>query len=121
MILKEAESEARRIVLDAEREVKERRQALEELERKRLRFLRAFRTLLERELDVVEVEEGRTPLEELEIELDLGGGQRVEEPEEPEEPGDVEETVAAATAEPDDLWHASNVEEEAEEHEESRG
>lgn len=74
LIRKEAEGEARRIVLDAERDVKERRQALEDLERKRLRFLKSFRALLERELDVVEVEEGRAPLEDIEVELELGGG-----------------------------------------------
>lgn len=74
LIRQEAEGEARRIVLDAEREVKERRDALEELERKRLRFLRTFRSLLERELDIVEVEEGREPLEDVEVELELGGG-----------------------------------------------
>ncbi|MGD2069337.1 MAG: DivIVA domain-containing protein [Gemmatimonadota bacterium] len=74
LIRKEAEGEARRIVLDAEGDVKERRKALEDLERKRLRFLKSFRALLERELDVVEVEEGRAPLEDIEVELELGGG-----------------------------------------------
>lgn len=71
-MLEEAETQTERILEVADRKVEERRQALKELERKRLRFLRAFRGLLERELDVVEVEEGRKPLEQIEVELDLG-------------------------------------------------
>ena len=50
----------------------ERRAALEELERQRERFLKAFRTFLERELDTVEVEFGRAPLEDVTVGLDLG-------------------------------------------------
>jgi len=71
-MLDEAETQTERLVETADRKVEERRAALDELERKRLRFLRSFRGLLERELDVVEVEEGRKPLEQIEVELDLG-------------------------------------------------
>lgn len=71
---REAEARARDIVADAERQLKERQGALEEMERRRARFLTAFRQLLQRELDVVAVEEGRAPLENVAVELDLGGG-----------------------------------------------
>jgi DivIVA domain-containing protein len=112
LILQEAESEARRILLDAEREVKGRREALEELERKRLRFLKAFRLLLERELDGVEVEEGRTPLDDLEVELDLGGGGASTEEEGAEDESSTEEAR--------DLW-LSSLEPGEEPQEETRG
>jgi DivIVA domain-containing protein len=67
-----AESEADRIVSSAERRVEELRTVLAELERRRARFLASFRTLLERELDNVEVQEGRTVDEDVPVELDLG-------------------------------------------------
>ncbi len=70
----EAEAEARTLLRDTERRVEQAQDALEELERRRGRFLRSFRGLLERELDVVLVEEERAPLEDRAIDLDLGGG-----------------------------------------------
>jgi cell division initiation protein len=76
MSRREAEVEARRMLADAERSVEERLGALGELERKRERFLKAMRRLLERELDMVAVEEGRTPLDDSPVDLELGGGQR---------------------------------------------
>ncbi len=83
-IIKEAETEGRRMIAEAEAEARtklrssERRSdqlqdSLQEIERRRGRFLKEFRQLLERELDVVEVEEKRKPLEERTIDLDLGG------------------------------------------------
>jgi cell division initiation protein len=71
---REAELEAKRMLADAELRIEERRTALEELERKRTRFLRGFRALLERELDVVVVEEGRSPLDDSPVDLELSGG-----------------------------------------------
>jgi len=82
-VLKEAETEGRRMIAEAEAEARtklrssERRldqigDVLEEMERRRHRFLKEFRQLLERELDVVEVEEDRKPLEDRTIDLDLG-------------------------------------------------
>ncbi|MEX2466732.1 MAG: DivIVA domain-containing protein [Gemmatimonadota bacterium] len=82
-VVEDARTEARRMIAEAEAEVRMRlrmaeRQAdkavttLGELERRRLRFLRSFRQMLEREMDVVEVEESRTPLEEQSFELELG-------------------------------------------------
>jgi cell division initiation protein len=73
---RESEVEADKILADAERAVEERRSALEDLERKRARFLRALRRLLERELDMVAVEEGRTPLDDAPVDLELSGGHR---------------------------------------------
>ena len=83
---REAEVEVRKVLAEADRRVEERRAALEELERKRARFLRVFRVLLERELDVVMVEEGRSPLDERPVELELSGGRSG--PEEREGGGD---------------------------------
>lgn len=60
----EAEAEVRIRARDAERRANEIARSLAEMERGRLRFLRSFRQLLEREMDMVEVEEARTPLED---------------------------------------------------------
>ncbi|MDX1568685.1 MAG: DivIVA domain-containing protein, partial [Longimicrobiales bacterium] len=71
LLRKEAESEISKIIGEAERQLAERQEALEEMERMRLRFLKSFRSLLEREMDAVEVEEGRKPLEETPLEIDF--------------------------------------------------
>jgi len=95
-VLKEALTEGRRLIAEAEAEVRtklrgsERRleqvaDALEEMERRRTRFLKEFRQLLERELDVVQVEEDRKPLEERTIDLELGGKRGIERRESPPE------------------------------------
>ncbi len=73
-LLAEAEAEAKASVRNAERNLEMGRDALEEMERRRGRFLKQFRQLLERELDVVQVEEERTPLEDRPIEMELMGG-----------------------------------------------
>ena len=52
--------------------VLERRAVLEDLERKRARFLKSLRLLLERELDLIVVEEGRPSLDDTPVELNLG-------------------------------------------------
>lgn len=94
-LVEDARTEARRMIAEAEADVRmrlrnsERRadqalSTLADLERRRLRFLNSFRQLLEREMDVVEVEESRPPLEERSFELELGpvpsevGGERGE-------------------------------------------
>jgi len=74
LIRREAEAEAGRIVAEARRQFEQRTDALEEIERRRVRFLRSFRALLEREMDVVEIEEGRTPLHDIELDMDFRGG-----------------------------------------------
>lgn len=71
-MIAEAEAEVRIRLRNSERKADEIVRSLGELERGRLRFLRSFRQLLEREMDVVEVEEARTPLEDRSYELDLG-------------------------------------------------
>lgn len=73
---REAGNEVERVVSEAERLVRDRLGALEELERQRQKFLRAFRAMLERELDAVVVEEERAPLEDVTLEIDLSGGRR---------------------------------------------
>ncbi len=58
VVRREAESDARRILEDAERMVAEHRGALAALERERRQFLGAFRALLERQMERLETEEG---------------------------------------------------------------
>jgi cell division initiation protein len=72
LILQQARADARQQATDAEYKIDVLNDSLAELERRRTRFLKAFRQLLERELDGVEVEEARAPLEEQAIELNLG-------------------------------------------------
>ncbi len=73
LIEREARGRIDALVADAERHLKDRVGALDELERKRNKFLKSFRTFLEREMDSVEVEEGRAPLDDMTVDLDLGG------------------------------------------------
>jgi cell division initiation protein len=116
-IIKEAEIEARRVLADADAEARSKVRSVErrtdaandtliELERRRTRFLRDFRQLLERELDVVNVEQGRVPLEDRAIDLDLGPTPRaetedVEESETEAGPGPEAGEAAEAGAEPE--------------------
>lgn len=83
-LLANAEAEVRRILIEADDEVRsrvrgiERRvdqasSALEDLERSRVRFLKEFGSLLDREREVVRVEMDRTPFDERAIDMDLGG------------------------------------------------
>jgi cell division initiation protein len=96
-IIKEAETEARRMGAEAEAEARTKTRgserqldkltdAVEQMDRRRARFLREFRQLLQRELDVVAVEEGRQPLEERTIDLDLGSRKPDEPTTQPELP-----------------------------------
>lgn len=71
-LVAEAQAEARTKLRDTERRIDGAADALMELERRRDRFLKDFRRLLEREFEVVDVEIGRTPLEDTTIDLDLG-------------------------------------------------
>lgn len=105
----EAEAEARTKVRSSERRLDQVADALRETERRRTRFLTEFRQLLERELDVVRVEEQRTPLEERTIDLELGSkrAERVaEEPAEGAEIGTIDDAadeLPAADAAVDEL------------------
>ncbi len=67
LIRREAEDDAERIRDAAERAISSRQHELDELNRSRDRFLRSFRTLLERQIDVVRVEEERPILEDLDL------------------------------------------------------
>jgi len=111
----EAEAEVRALVRDAERRLEQARDALEEMERRRVRFLRAYRQLLEREMDVVEVEEDRAPLEDRPIDLDLGGGRpaEAEAEAESEEGMELEAEVMEVASETELVWEP--LEEDGEE------
>jgi len=91
---REAEDEIERRLGEAEGLIQERQRALEDLERNRVKFLKAFRSLLERELDAVEVEESRRPLEEAPLELELRGWSRARLEEEEEEEQEEQEEEA---------------------------
>ena len=98
----ERESRAKIEVVIAEsgRVLTDHRGALEELERQRDRFLKAFRTFLERELDTVEVEMGRAPLEDITLDLDLGKANWSMEEDGDEEDEDADEAKASEATEP---------------------
>jgi len=92
----DAENEAAATLRESERKLAEQTALLQEMERRRARFLVTFRQLLERELDMVTVQEGREPLKDMPIDLDLGGGR----PRDPE-PAPESDPVAAPEAVPD--------------------
>ena len=73
LIEREARARIDGLVADAEKLFRDRVDALAEVERHRIKFLKTFRSLLERELDAVEVEEGRAPLEDVTVDIELGG------------------------------------------------
>jgi len=61
LIRREAEADAQALREAAERALGERRKELQELNRRRTRFLRGLRTFLEREIDAVSAEEDSPP------------------------------------------------------------
>lgn len=61
LVLREARAEADRIVGEARRQATAAAEALRRLQGQRVRFLRLFRTLVERQLAEIESEEDRTP------------------------------------------------------------
>ena len=61
LVLREARAEAERIVGEARRQVTAAAEALRRIQGQRVRFLRLFRTLVERQLQELELEEDRTP------------------------------------------------------------
>jgi DivIVA domain-containing protein len=74
LLEREARGRIQAMIAESEKRLREHHDALQELERQRDRFLKAFRTFMERELDTVEVELGRAPLEDITLDLDLGKG-----------------------------------------------
>ena len=74
LLEREAQGRIKAMIAESEKLLADHRTALKELERQRERFLKAFRTLLEREMDTVEVEFGRAPLEHVTLNFELGKG-----------------------------------------------
>jgi len=72
LIEREAQGRIDRMITESEKLVMEHSSAVQKLERRRDRFLKSLRTFLERELDTVEVELGRAPLEDATFDLELG-------------------------------------------------
>jgi DivIVA domain-containing protein len=60
LVLREARAEAERIVGEARRQATAAAEALRRMQGQRVRFLRLFRTLVERQLQEIEAEEDRT-------------------------------------------------------------
>lgn len=89
---READAHAERVLADADRGVEECRAALDDLERKRAHFLKSLRLLLERELDLIVVEEGRAPL----------GDAPGEESQGKARPGSESDTSGSSGDEPDE-------------------
>ena len=71
LLEREARGRIEGMILESEKLLTEHHTALLELERQRERFLKAFRTFLERELDTVEVEFGRAALKDVPGDLEL--------------------------------------------------
>ena len=71
---REARVHIEAMIGESEKLLTEHSTVLMELERHRDRFLKSFRTFLERELDTVEVELGRAPLENVTLDFELGKG-----------------------------------------------
>lgn len=74
---KQARMEAKELVAEAERQLEERKAALADIESQRVRFLDSYRHMLHRQMELVQVEESRSPLDEVAVELDLGGGRGI--------------------------------------------
>ena len=76
LVLREARAQGERIVSDAKRQVSLALEALRRIQGQRVRFLRIFRAMVERQLGEIEQEEGLTAtLTRLEAE-GTGGGER---------------------------------------------
>lgn len=73
-----AQKEADRILEEARTRLSDIQDSIQELERRRVRFLKSFRSLLERELGDVEAEEVRLPMEEEAFEIALHGPRALE-------------------------------------------
>jgi DivIVA domain-containing protein len=75
LVLREARAEGERIVADAKRQVTFALEALRRVQAQRVRFLRLFRALVERQLGELEQEEERTAaLARLDAEVDRADG-----------------------------------------------
>jgi DivIVA domain-containing protein len=72
-----AQAEIDRMIGEGRDRIQRLQDSLQELERRRIRFLKSFRSLLEREMEDVEAEEMKAPMEENPLELSLGPGRTV--------------------------------------------
>ena len=72
LMVREARGQIDEMVKEAGKVLVERRAGIEELERQREQFLKAFRTLLEREMDTVELEFSREPIEDITLDITVG-------------------------------------------------
>lgn len=79
LLRREAESEVERLLVEAEGRLDQLKISITELDRRRRRYLRMYRNLLEQELDVVDSEEKIDPLEGLSMDLE-GFGSFAPEP-----------------------------------------
>ncbi len=70
LLRREAESEVERLLVEAEGRLDQVRLSVAELDRRRRRYLKTYRTLLEQELDVVAAEEQIDPLEGMSLDLE---------------------------------------------------
>jgi len=99
----DSEHLAERVREEIERTLADGRRDLEELHRSRARFLRAYRSLLEREMDVVEMEEERRRADDLDVDLDdlriFQGGQGGQGARDSEARADDEAAAATSEAE----------------------
>lgn len=91
LIKREAESGAEGVRDKIKRIIGERRRELVELNRARSRFLKGFRSLLERELDAIEVAESNPPSDELDLDVLQFGRASTSDVEVDEAPEAVEE------------------------------
>ena len=96
LVEREARARIAGMIEESEKLLTEHSSVLKELERHRDRFLKAFRAFLERELDTVEVELGRAPLEDVTLDFELGqGAWSIEEADD-----EVDDVAASEAAEP---------------------
>ncbi len=115
---REAEAEIEERMQEAQSRLEEAGRAMEALERRRSRFLKRFRQLLEEEMDSLDVEESRSPEEGEPVDLDLGEWRprlqervaaRREAPAAPEGEGSGKDFGEESPDEP--LWLSSLLEE----------
>jgi DivIVA domain-containing protein len=111
LLEREARTRIAGMIGESEKLLTEHSSVLKKLERHRDRFLKAFRTFLERELDTVEVELGRAPLEDVTLDFELGeGAWSIEEAD--DEVDDLSASEAAEVAETTDTGETAGAADE---------
>ena len=111
LLEREARTRITGMIGESEKLLMEHSSVLKELERHRDRFLKAFRTFLERELDTVEVELGRAPLEDVTLDFEFDeGAWSIEEAD--DEADDLSASEAAETGETGEIGDAAGAADE---------